>query len=76
MFPRLIGRGPIEAFDVHHFPTFSYPFPRLIGRGPIEAILLLGELLFLYPFPRLIGRGPIEAYLTDTTTREVDCFHV
>ncbi len=37
MFPRLIGRGPIEAVQVRISKVMLLMFPRLIGRGPIEA---------------------------------------
>ncbi len=61
-FPRLIGRGPIEAL-VHRVARFcEIEFPRLIGRGPIEASGCLPPLIDSPKFPRLIGRGPIEAW--------------
>jgi len=38
MFPRLIGRGPIEAAWLDFIAASRIVFPRLIGRGPIEAL--------------------------------------
>ena len=61
LFPRLIGRGLIEAIgDLSHVGR-TFLFPRLIGRGLIEAIWLFCEFRAICGFPRLIGRGLIEA---------------
>ena len=37
-FPRLKGRGPIEAISSGLLSWITSTFPRLKGRGPIEAI--------------------------------------
>ena len=37
LFPRLKGRGPIEAEDTEVVIQEVSLFPRLKGRGPIEA---------------------------------------
>ncbi len=60
-FPRLKGRGRIEASD---FPFQKHPwysFPRLKGRGRIEASQDGRPQSSGLPFPRLKGRGRIEA---------------
>ena len=38
LFPRLMSRGPIEAFVNTGESPVLIPFPRLMSRGPIEAL--------------------------------------
>ena len=63
-FPRLNGRGLIEARPSDILLPSGGLFPRLNGRGliearPIDILLPSGGL-----FPRLNGRGLIEAFPT------------
>ena len=62
MFPRLKGRGRIEAALLRFLLGVVGWFPRLKGRGRIEArVLYSGIDIRLFSFPRLKGRGRIEA---------------
>jgi len=62
VFPRPIGRGPIEATRMRAYKCAGMVrFPRPIGRGPIEATLPHCQPPGLRSFPRPIGRVPIEA---------------
>ncbi len=61
MFPRPLGRGPIEArrSSACHANSSSIPRPR--RRGPIEAPPAPSAVRAGRAFPRPHGRGPIEA---------------
>src|SRR5258707_678591 len=61
-FPRLIGRGPVEA----RTPTASHATPGGLSapdraRPRLRRILHIEHAPIRAPFPRLIGRGPVEA---------------
>ena len=61
LFPRLKGRGRIEAPEIPvNLKSFVW-FPRLKARGRIEARPTKLGTAVLCTFPRLKGRGRIEA---------------
>ncbi len=62
-FPRLLRRGPIEAFTNASVTILTPEFPRLLRRGPIEALRPRQIFWMLLEFPRLLRRGPIEALI-------------
>ncbi len=35
--PRLLSRGPIEAYGINEWGFYKFKSPRLLSRGPIEA---------------------------------------
>ena len=75
MFPRLSGRGPIEAAGVRPSGMNPSRFPRLSGRGPIEAQYFLKEARKTYGgFRAFPGAVPLKLVDAATERRALGLF--